>query len=252
MGIAAPDYCVEAIMDVRNRGVLITGASKGLGLALAETLAANGARVAMVARHADTLEAAAARIRRAGGVAHALAFDVGDKLSTYRIAGAAADLVGDIDVLVHNASTLGPVPLKALLETDCEELQDVLEKNLVGPFRLSKAIVGGMLLRKRGVVVHVSSDAAVEAYPTWGAYGVSKAASDHLARVFAAEVPEVRFFSVDPGEMDTDMHAAAMPEADRATLARPNVVADKLTRIIAAAERIPSGARLNAPSWSEP
>lgn len=239
-------------MDIRNRGALITGASRGLGLALAEELARRGARVAMVARHAAPLEEAARRIRASGGVAHALAFDVGDKESTHRIAGAAADLVGDVDVLVHAASTLGPVPLRPLLETDCEDLEDVLRQNLLGPFRLDKAIVGGMLLRERGVIVHVSSDAAVEAYPTWGAYSVSKAALDHLSRVFAAELPAVRFLSVDPGEMDTEMHAAAVPDADRASLARPSDVAGKLAQIIVSAEHVANGSRIVATSWRTP
>ncbi len=239
-------------MDVRNRGVLITGASRGLGLALANKLAEQGARVAMVARNPEAIERAARDIRAKGFVAHALAFDVGDKDSTYRIAGAAADLVGDIDVLVHNASTLGPVPMPTLLETACEDFEAVLAQNLIGPFRLSKVVVGAMLLRESGVVVHLSSDASVEAYPTWGAYSVSKAAFDHLARVFAAESPSVRFVAVDPGEMDTEMHAAAMPDADRSTLARPADVAARIAEIIESAHQVPNGSRVIASSWRKP
>src|SRR4029077_18551738 len=120
-----------------------------------------------------------AQIKESGGEAHALAEDVGDKGAIHRIAGAASALVGPIDLLVHNASTLGPVPLRLLLDTDCEDLERALAVNLVGPFRLTKAIAGGMALRGRGVVVHVSSDAATSAYPRWGAYGVSKAALLH-------------------------------------------------------------------------
>ena len=102
--------------------------------------------------------------------------------------------------------------------------------NLVGPFRLTKVLGGSMAMRGRGVVVHVSSDAAVSAYPRWGAYGVSKAAQDHLNRTLAAEMGEagVRFLAIDPGEMDTQMHADAMPDADRSTLARPGDVAAKI------------------------
>src|SRR5882672_7159822 len=188
-------------MDLRGKGVLVTGASKGLGAALAEELAREGARVALVARGADDLARVAARIRASGGEAHALPADVADKRAAHVIAGAAAALVGPIELLVHNASTLGPTPLRLLLDTDCEDLDRVLEVNLVGPFRLTKIVVGAMALRGSGLVVHVSSDAAVAAYPRWGAYGVSKAALDHLGRIFAAELGPagVRFLSVDPG-----------------------------------------------------
>jgi NAD(P)-dependent dehydrogenase (short-subunit alcohol dehydrogenase family) len=235
-------------MELRGRGALITGASKGLGAALAEDLALRGARVALVARGEQELRRAAARIRARGGEAHALPADVGDKDAVHGIAGAAAALVGPIDVLVHAASTLGPVPLRLLLDTECEDFERVLQVNLVGPFRLTKLVAGAMALRGAGVVVHVSSDAAVAAYPRWGAYGVSKAALDHLNRTWAAELAGtgVRFFSVDPGEMDTEMHAAAMPDADRSTLLRPEAVARRIARMIAEAERIESGVRLVA------
>jgi len=231
-------------MELRGRGALITGASKGLGAALAGEMASLGARVALVARGATELEAVAARIRAQGGDAHALPADMGNKRAIHAIAGAAAAVVGPIDVLIHNASTLGPTPLRLLLDTECEDLGAVLETNLIGPFRLTRVIAGAMALRGSGLVVHVSSDAAVAAYPRWGAYGVSKAALDHLNRSWAVELPEVRFFSVDPGEMDTDMHAAAVPEANRATLARPLDVARRIARMIADSDRIESGSRL--------
>jgi NAD(P)-dependent dehydrogenase (short-subunit alcohol dehydrogenase family) len=234
-------------MELRGRGALITGASRGLGAALAAELARGGARVALVARGAEELEAVAARIRAEGGEAHALVADVADKRAVHGIAGAAAAVVGPIDILVHNASELGPTPLRLLLDTECEDFGRVLETNLVGPFRLTRIIAGAMALHGCGVVVHVSSDAAIAAYPGWGAYGVSKAALDHLNRSWAAELPQVRFLSVDPGEMDTAMHAAAMPDADRARLARPQDVARRIARMIADCERIESGARLVVP-----
>jgi NAD(P)-dependent dehydrogenase (short-subunit alcohol dehydrogenase family) len=235
-------------MDLRGRGAIVTGGSRGLGAALGAALAAAGARVVLVARGSEALERAAARIRAAGGEAHALAEDVGDKDATYRIAGAAAALVGPIDVLVHNASTLGAVPLRLLLDTDCEDFQRALDVNLVGPFRLTKAVVGSMVLRGTGLVVHVSSDAATNAYPRWGAYGVSKAALDHLNRSWAAELEGtgVSLLSVDPGEMDTEMHAAAIPDADRSALANPADVAARIVGIIARAPSLPAGARLEA------
>jgi NAD(P)-dependent dehydrogenase (short-subunit alcohol dehydrogenase family) len=115
---------------------------------------------------------------------------------------------------------------------------------LLGPFRLTKAVAGSMVLRRRGTIVFVSSDASVNAYPNWGAYSVSKAAADHLARLLAAELGPhgVRSFSVDPGEMDTAMHRAALPDADPATLARPEAVARGLVRLLEA--EFPNGARL--------
>src|SRR5436309_1328884 len=233
-------------MELRGRGALITGASKGLGAALAGEMASLGARVALVARGATELEAVAARIRAQGGDAHALPADMGDKRAIHAIAGAAAAVVGPIDVLIHNASTLGPTPLRLLLDTECEDLSAVLETNLIGPFRLTRVIAGAMALRGSGLVVHVSSDAAVAAYPRWGAYGVSKAALDHLNRLWAVELAEtgVRFLSVDPGEMDTGMHAAAMPEADRSRLAAPAQVARWMVRRMGEAE---SGSRIVVP-----
>ena len=232
-------------MNIRGQAALVTGASKGLGRALSIALARRGARVVMVARDPVALADAVAAARTEGE-AHGFAFDVGDKEAVHRIAGAAAATVGALSIVVHNASTLGPLPMPLLLDTDCEDLERVLAVNLVGPFRLTKALAGPMLLARHGTMLFVSSDAATSAYPNWGAYGISKAASDHLARTLAAELDPLRFFAVDPGEMDTEMHAAALPEADPATLARPAAVADAFVKILERAEELPNGARLAA------
>jgi NAD(P)-dependent dehydrogenase (short-subunit alcohol dehydrogenase family) len=221
--------------QLTGKAALVTGGSLGLGRALGQALAAAGARVVLVARTAEPLQQAVAAIRAAGGEAHAVVADVGDKDQTYAIAGQAAALVGPIDLLINNASTLGPVPLRLLLDTDCEDLTRTLAVNLIGPFRLTKALAGSMVLRGGGTIVNVTSDAAVEAYPRWGAYGASKAALAHLGRILAAELEGtgVRVLTVDPGEMDTRMHAQAMPEADRSSLADPAQVAARLVARLA-------------------
>jgi len=236
-------------MSFVNTTALITGASRGLGRALALLLAGAGARVVMVARNQAALDAAVAEVTAAGGVAFGIAADLGDKQQIHAIAGQATALVGPIDLLIHNASTLGPTPLPLLLDTECEDFEQVLQVNLLGPFRLTKILAGAMALRKSGTVVHISSDAAVSAYPNWGSYGVSKAALDHLSRSWAAELLDtgVRVLSVDPGEMDTVMHAAAIPEADPKTLTQPAVIAARILDMVA--RPAASGARLSAPDW---
>lgn len=230
----------------------MTGASRGLGRALAEALAANGARVALVAREAGPLGDVVARIRGTGGIAHAIVGDIADKGGAHRIAGQAQGLVGEVGIAIHNASSLGPVPLRLLLDTECEDLAAVLETNLVGPFRLTKILAGAMALRGAGTIVHISSDAAIEPYPRWGAYGVSKAAQDHLSRILAVELAEtgVRVLAIDPGEMDTAMHADAIPDADRAGLQRPADVAARIVAMLSSS--VASGSRLSVPSWVVP
>jgi NAD(P)-dependent dehydrogenase (short-subunit alcohol dehydrogenase family) len=242
--------CKEQIMELNGKAALVTGASRGLGRALAEQLSEAGARVVAVARSRNELEEVVRGIRARGGEAHAITADIASKRDVYPLAGAAAALVGPIDLLIHNASSLGPVPLRLLLDTDCEDLSRVLETNVVGPFRLSKVIAGSMALRKTGTIVHVSSDASVNAYERWGAYSVSKAALDHLSRLWAAELGErgVRVLSVDPGEMDTGMHRDALPDADVTTLASPRDVAAAIVAILRDPE-VYGGTRVEAADW---
>jgi NAD(P)-dependent dehydrogenase (short-subunit alcohol dehydrogenase family) len=239
-------------MKLDGMNAIVTGASRGLGAALAEALARAGARVVLVARGRESLEALAASLRAEGLTVHALAEDVAEKQAVHRIAGAAAALTGPIDLLVNNASLLGPVPLAPLAETDCEDLEAALAANLVGPFRLTKAVIGSMLLRGRGVVLNVTSDAATSPYPGWGAYGASKAALEHLTAIWAAELAEsgVKLFRVDPGEMDTQMHADALPDADRSALTRPDVVARRIVALVEQSDSLASGARFEAAAFA--
>jgi NAD(P)-dependent dehydrogenase (short-subunit alcohol dehydrogenase family) len=158
--------------------------------------------------------------------------------------------LGGLDVLINNASTLGPVPLALLGDTECEDFERALATNVLGPFRLSKALLGALTASARegrgAVVLNISSDAAVNAYPGWGVYGATKAALHHLTRIWNEEMSAegVRFLSLDPGDMDTPMHALAVPDADPATLKRPEAAAHELADAIEAA--LPHRARQGA------
>jgi NAD(P)-dependent dehydrogenase (short-subunit alcohol dehydrogenase family) len=239
------------MFDINGKSVLITGGSRGLGRALALRLSAEGARIALVARGEEELGKVVSEIRIQGAVAFGIIADVGEKESVYPIVGQAAALAGPVDVLINNASALGPVPLQLIPDTNCEDFEQALQVNTIGPFRLIKAVAGSMVLRQTGVIVNISSDAAVEAYPSWGVYGASKAALDHLTRIAAAEMANSgpRLFSVDPGEMNTRMHADAMPDADPAGLQSPEAVAEKIVAMIRRSDRIANGSRLIASEW---
>ncbi len=227
--------------DWNGKKALITGGTSGLGRALALELAARGARVAIVARG---LEGLAETVRSAlPSELVAIQADVASKADTYRIAAEALARLGGIDLLVNNASALGPTPLRLLLDTECEDFGSVLETNVLGPFRLTKALLPSMLLKRGGTILNISSDAAVSAYPGWGAYGASKAALAHISRIWTEETRAqgVRFLSVDPGDMNTPMHAAAVPEADPATLADPRDAALRLLAHLGALSPNPVG-----------
>ena len=218
--------------DLSQLRVAVTGGTAGLGLALVERLAAGGARVAFVARTAAEVQRTAHATGAAG-----ITGDVGRKDDIYPLALQIAGILGRVDVLINNASSLGPTPLAPLAGTDCEELEAALAVNLLGPFRLTRALFGALAASARigfgAAVVNISSDAAVTAYPNWGAYGASKAALRHLTAIWAEEAKElgIAFLSLDPGDMDTRLHAVAVPDADPATLRRPE---DAAAEIIAA------------------
>ena len=189
--------------------IAITGGTSGLGLALVRHLLARGAHVAFVARRRMTSQRVAAEHARA----HGIAGDVSDKDDIYPIAMQILGALGGLDVLVNNASDLGPVPLALLGDTDCEDLERALATNVLGPFRLTKALLGALAASARegagAVVVNISSDAAIEPYPRWGAYGASKAALRHMSRIWNEELrgAGIAVLSIDPGDMDTPLHA---------------------------------------------
>jgi NAD(P)-dependent dehydrogenase (short-subunit alcohol dehydrogenase family) len=221
--------------QLQHRVALVTGASKGLGRAVALAFAREGADLAICARGSAGLEATAAECRRLGAEVLAVAVDVADPTGRERLVALTLARFGRVDVLVNNASTLGPTPLPLLADTDAQAFREVVDVNLVAPFLLARSLVGGMLMRGAGLIVNVSSDAAVNGYPGWGAYSAAKAGLDGLTRVWAAELSGfgVTVVSVDPGDMDTDMHRAALPDDDPAELGRPGDVAEAFVRLAA-------------------
>ena len=222
--------------------VAITGGTSGLGLALVKECLARGAQVAFVARTAERVE----QVAQQNAGAHGIVGDVATKEDIYPIAMQITGELGGLDVLINNASDLGPVPLQLLSDTDCEDLERAFYTNVIGPFRLTKALLGALAASARegnsAVVLNISSDAAVNPYPTWGAYGASKAALHHLTRIWGEEHTgdSVHFLSLDPGDMDTPMHQAAIPDADPTTLKRPEDSARELVDAIEAVLAQPS------------
>ena len=217
--------------------VAITGGTSGLGLALVRELLSRGARVAFVARTRERVE----QVVQENPGAHGIVGDVSVKNDIYPMAIQITGELGGLDVLINNASTLGPTPLPMLSDTECEDLEQVFATNVFGPFRLTKALMGALAASARegrgAVVLNVMSDAGISAYPRWGAYGSSKAALHQLSRIWNEEHAGegVRFLSLDPGDMDTPMYHAAIPDADPATLKRPEVSAREFVEAIAGA-----------------
>jgi NAD(P)-dependent dehydrogenase (short-subunit alcohol dehydrogenase family) len=216
--------------------VAITGGTSGLGLALVRELLGRGADIAFIARGRERVVQLANQYH-----AHGIIGDVSKKDDIYPLAMQIVGRLGGLDVLINNASDLGPKPLALLADTDCEDLERALATNVLGAFRLTKALLGALGASARegrgAVVVNVSSDAAITPYPGWGAYGASKAALRHLSAIWGAELEPVgiRFLSFDPGDMDTPLHALAVPDADPATLKQPALSARELADAIALA-----------------
>lgn len=219
--------------------VAVTGGTSGLGLALVKALHCGGARVAFVARNEQRVRDVARRFTGA----HGIAGDVSRKEETHALAMRITGALGGLDVLIHNASSLGPVPLALLADTEREDLELALATNLVGPFRLTWALLGALTAAARegrpALVIHITSDAAVTPYAGWGAYGASKVALLRMSRIWKEELRPhgVRVEAVDPGDMDTPLHALAVPDADPATLKKPSESAGEIIELIAAGER---------------
>ncbi len=215
---------------------IVTGASRGLGLALAAGLARQGWSLVVDARGVDAMKAAEADLARHADVV-ALPGDVSDPQHRADLVAAAIRLGGP-DLLVNNASTLGPSPLPEMAEFPLDELERVLAVNLVAPLALAQLALP-QLRARRGALLAVTSDAAVEPYPGWGGYGSAKAALEQATAVLAAEEPAVRVWWVDPGDMRTRMHQEAFPGEDISDRPLPESVVPGLLRLVS--ESLPSG-----------
>ena len=206
-------------MYAKERTALITGASRGLGLALARGLAARGWNLILTARNAERLGAVRDELAPVTHVA-AIAGDVTDPNHRAAMAVLARGHAG-LDAVVNNAGALGPSPLPPLVEYPLDALRSVLETNVVAPLGMLQAVRD--VLKPGACVLSITSDAAVQPYAGWGGYGASKAALEQLTAVFAAENPTLRVYSVDPGDLRTDMHQAAFPGEDISDRALPEV-----------------------------
>jgi NAD(P)-dependent dehydrogenase (short-subunit alcohol dehydrogenase family) len=215
------------------RTAIVTGASRGLGLALARALAERGWRLVIDARGGDALEAARAELAGLTDVV-AVTGDVGDDAHRHELVAAAGDL---IDVVVNNANLLGPSPLPQLADLAPAAFEEILRANVVGPLGVIQLALPHM--REGGRIVDVTSDAAVEPYEGWGGYGSSKAALEQLTRILAAELPDLRVYAVDPGDMRTRMHQDAFPGEDISDRLPPEASVPGLLALIEG--ELPSG-----------
>jgi NAD(P)-dependent dehydrogenase (short-subunit alcohol dehydrogenase family) len=236
---------------LEGKHVLITGASQGLGRQLAIDYAREGAKaIAIVARREDALAEVRERVREVAPETRLLAIgaDLGAQEEIERVVATVLnEFGGRLDVLVNNASVLGPTPMPYLLDYPLEDFRNVLNVNLVAPFLLIKKALPAMI-EHGGSIINVTSDAGVVGYPGWGAYGISKFGLEGMSQTWAAELEEsgVRVNWVDPGEMNTEMHRIAEPEEDPQQWADPATVTEVFIYLAADESRAVSGKRFQA------
>jgi NAD(P)-dependent dehydrogenase (short-subunit alcohol dehydrogenase family) len=236
-----------------KRTALITGASKGLGRVIATYLARSGYDLVLTARGQRELQTVAHELRKEGAHVTAIAGDVTGAAHRRRLAEEVTELAersggaGGLDVFVNNASDLGPSPMPELADYPLDALRGVLEANVVAPIALVQELRAPLRAR-RGLVVNVTSDAAVGAYETWGGYGASKAALELASRTLAAELRSdgIGVVVVDPGDMRTDMHQAAFPGEDISDRPLPDITIPFWAWLFAADHLTVSGGRYQA------
>jgi NAD(P)-dependent dehydrogenase (short-subunit alcohol dehydrogenase family) len=220
---------------MNNPTALITGASRGLGLALAAGLARAGFDLIIDARDRAALDASAGALRAAGHTVTAIPGDITDPAHRAALIAAAGDR---LDLLVNNAGTLGASPLPALADYPPDALRAAFEVNVIAPVALTQLALP-LLRASGGAVLNITSDAAVEAYAGWGGYGAAKAALEQASNVLAAEELAVRVWWADPGDLRTDMHQLAFPGEDISDRPEPAAVVPAFVRLVT--ERLPSG-----------
>jgi NAD(P)-dependent dehydrogenase (short-subunit alcohol dehydrogenase family) len=218
-------------MKLQGSVALVTGASRGLGFEVARAYAERGARLVIAARGREALDEAAASL---SGLTEVVALSVDISQDAERLVAAGAERFGCIDILVNNASELGPSPMPALEDYHWPDLERVLRVNVLAPLHLAQLVLPGMRARRKGAIINVTSDAGLEAYPGWGGYGASKAALEHISRTLAAELDGtgVRVYTVDPGDMNTVMHQLAEPGEDLSGLPAPAVSAPAFVYLV--------------------
>jgi NAD(P)-dependent dehydrogenase (short-subunit alcohol dehydrogenase family) len=210
---------------MRNKVVLITGASKGLGRALTLAFAEEGAKLAICSRTAKGLSKVKEEAEALGAEVLAVTADISLTRDVERFVAMTEEAFGQIDILINNASILGPSPMPLLLDYPEEDFVKVLRVNSMSPFLVTRRVIPGMLQRNQGSIINVTSEAGHVGYAGWGAYGISKFAVEGLTETWADELSStnVRVNMVDPGEMDTEMHQLAVPDCDY-SLAKPEDV----------------------------
>jgi NAD(P)-dependent dehydrogenase (short-subunit alcohol dehydrogenase family) len=244
---------------LQGKHILITGASQGLGRQMAIDFAREGAKsIAIVARRREALEEVKARVGEVAPQAHVLiiAADLSRQEEIERTVATTLDAFdGRLDVLVNNASAIGPTPLPYLLDYPLEDFRSVLDINLIAPFLIIKKALPAMI-EEGGSIINVTSDAGRTGYPGWGAYGISKFGIEGMSQTWAAELEEsgVRVNWVDPGEMNTEMHRMAEPDEDPTQWADPSSVIEVFIYLASDESKGINGQRFEAQeeNWGQP
>jgi NAD(P)-dependent dehydrogenase (short-subunit alcohol dehydrogenase family) len=248
------DYEEERLTmsGLNGKVVMITGASRGLGRALSFAFAQAGAKLAISARGEAALMNTKQDLESLGTEVLAVVGDMSVSRDIERFIAAAEDVFGDIDVLINNASILGPSPMPMLLDYPETDFAEVLQVNAIGPFIVTRRVIANMLQRGSGSIINVTSEVGNVGYASWGAYGISKFALEGMTETWADEVRDtgVRVNMVDPGELDTEMHALAVPDCDY-ELAKPHEVTDVFLYLASDDSKEVNGQRLTAQEFAQ-